>query len=104
MDDRPQLAKTTTLGCEDAARLDRENELIADARERGWEREVERHQATQRPWRVFAGGEDLGQVRTGQLARAFGAHAQAVAELKLGLKEVGLQPRGQGLATGRSAA
>ena len=30
------------------ARLDREDELIADARERGWEREIERHQATQR--------------------------------------------------------
>jgi integrase len=30
------------------ARLDREGELIADARERGWQREIERHQATQR--------------------------------------------------------
>jgi hypothetical protein len=30
------------------ARLDRENQLIADAQQRGWHREVERHQATKR--------------------------------------------------------
>jgi hypothetical protein len=29
-------------------RLEREEELIADAQARGWPREVERHQATQR--------------------------------------------------------
>ena len=30
------------------ARLDREDQLIADAYQRGWQREVERHQATKR--------------------------------------------------------
>jgi integrase len=30
------------------ARLDREDQLIADAQQRGWQREVERHQATKR--------------------------------------------------------
>lgn len=30
------------------ARLEREDELVTDAEARGWQREVERHQATQR--------------------------------------------------------
>ena len=30
------------------ARLDREDQLVADAQQRGWQREVERHQATKR--------------------------------------------------------
>ncbi len=41
------------------ARLQREAELVADARERGWEREIQRHQATQRRIRQLLA--DLGE-------------------------------------------
>ena len=44
----PKFLTTSEYAPRLRARLQREDELIADARQRGWEREVERHQATQR--------------------------------------------------------
>jgi hypothetical protein len=45
------------------------------------------------PWGVLAGGDELGagQVEVA-FTRALGRQAQAVAELELGLEEIGLQP------------
>ena len=44
----PKFLTTSEYAPRLRARIHREDELIADARQRGWEREVERHQATQR--------------------------------------------------------
>jgi integrase len=42
----PKFLTTSEYAPRLRARLHREDELIADARERGWQREIERHQAT----------------------------------------------------------
>ncbi|MCW2763789.1 MAG: putative transposase [Marmoricola sp.] len=44
----PKFLTTTEYVPKLRTRLEREEELITDARTRGWPREVERHQATQR--------------------------------------------------------
>ncbi len=44
----PKFLTTSEYAPRLRARLCREDELIADARDRGWQREIERHQATQR--------------------------------------------------------
>jgi hypothetical protein len=44
----PKFLTTSEYAPRLRARLCREDELIADARERGWPREIERHQATKR--------------------------------------------------------
>lgn len=43
----PKILTTSEYAPKLRARLDREEELMADAQARGWPREVERHQATQ---------------------------------------------------------
>jgi hypothetical protein len=47
------------------ARLDREKDLITDAQLRGWPREVERHQATERRIRELFSDLEDNQVPTG---------------------------------------
>jgi hypothetical protein len=44
----PKFLTTTEYAPKLRARLEREEELITDAEVRGWPREAERHQATQR--------------------------------------------------------
>jgi integrase len=62
----PKFLTTSDYAPRLRTRLHREAELIADAGERGWEREIERHQATQRRIRQLLA--DLGEPAETQTA------------------------------------
>ena len=89
----PKFLTTTEYAPRLRARLETEKVLIQDARQRGWEREVERHQATTPPPGPRPAAVALRAAQNGGLPRGLDRRARVPASVSLVVSPYDLLPR-----------